>query len=73
VEQFARKNQEEKIMAAKSFDIGSNVMVKTRDGKNIKGTIFNYVKYIISGNVALYQVKLNNGSVVEVWPEEVTG
>jgi len=59
-------------MALKTFDLGSSVKVKTKDGKSVNGTIFNYVKYISSGNVALYQVKLNSGSMVEVWPEEVT-
>ncbi|GEM_PF-4517428 len=58
-------------MASKLYDLGSAVTVKTRDSGNIQGSIFNYVKYTSLGKPALYQVKLNNGKVIIVWPEEI--
>jgi hypothetical protein len=57
-------------MAAQVLKIGSPVMIKGKDGKETKGTLFNWVKSP-KGNVMVYHIKLQDGRYIVSWPEQV--
>jgi len=60
-------------MTSQLFDFGSKVVVKGKDGKDVKGTIFDYFKHRTLGHVEGYIVKLDDGGSMVAAPEQVTG
>jgi len=60
-------------MTSQTFDIGSKVVVKGKDGKDAKGTVFEYYRHLISRKLIIYLVKLDDGGSTVVWSDQVTG